>query len=54
MTQDEIQTALKELAQRADKFMNDVMPQIGKLCIQDYGNLNELCMLLTRLKKELA
>lgn len=48
------QDLLKELTLRADAFVNDVMPQIGKLCIQDFENLNELCMLLTQLKREMT
>ncbi len=40
----------QECIDRAAKFYDDVMPQIGGLCIQDYGNLNELGILLERLK----
>ena len=47
-------TELEELADRANVFYNDVITQIGGLCIQDYGNLNELGMLLTKREKEIA
>jgi|GEM_PF-3952452 len=41
---------LIELAHRADKFLEDVMPQVGGLCIQDFENLNELCCLVSEIK----
>ena len=44
---------LDERQQCIDKaaiFVDDVMRQIGKLVIQDYQNLNELCILLNKLK----
>lgn len=37
---DEIES-LRETLRKANLFVNDVMPQIGKLTIQDFGNLNE-------------
>lgn len=37
---------------RAAIFFDDVMPQIGGICIQDYANLNELAMLLTKLRSK--
>ena len=40
----------KELVERTDKFLNDILPQISRVCVQDFENLNELCMLLTELK----
>jgi len=40
------------ILKKADVFVDDVMPQIGGLCIQDYGNLNELCMGLTKWKSQ--
>ena len=36
---------------KARIFVDDVMPQIGGICLQDYANMNELCMALTRLEK---
>jgi len=39
---EELETALK----RAQAFYNDIMPQIGKLSLQDYANVNELGMAL--------
>ena len=39
-----------ECLDRSAIFFNDVLPQIGRLAIQDYANLNELSMLLTRLR----
>ncbi len=44
---------IKEMQKTIDmayKFYSDVMPQIGGLCIQDYDNLNQLGILLDRLK----
>ena len=43
---------LQEICQRADKFMDDVLPQIGGLAIQDVSNLNELLMLLTSVRNK--
>ena len=43
---------MQECINKADKFVNDVMPQIGRICLQDYANLNEMCMLLTELKTD--
>lgn len=40
-----------ELLTKSKKFYDDVMPQIGKLVIQDYENLNELAILLSKVKK---
>ena len=31
-------------------LLKDIMPQIGSICINDYQNLNELCMDVTRLE----
>lgn len=44
---------LRKLADCADKFFNDVMPQIGGLTIQDFANLNELGMALTAHKQRM-
>lgn len=46
--------ALKETCRKANVFVDDVMPQIGGLCIQDFENLNLLCMELSKLKREAA
>lgn len=43
---------MQEFIDRANMFFEDVMPQIGGLCIQDYGNLNELGILLSKLKSK--
>lgn len=40
---------LVELIDRVKKFYDDVTPQIGKLCIQDYQNVNELGIILNRI-----
>lgn len=40
----------RECIQRMDAFLKDVMPQIGRLCVQDYQNLNELCIAVSKLK----
>ena len=45
---------LEELADRAAVFYDDVITQIGGLCIQDFQNLNELGILLARREKEIA
>jgi len=38
----------RECINRAAIFIDDVMPQIGKLCIQDYDNLNRLLILIRK------
>ena len=40
----------QECIDRAAVFLEDVIPQIGELCIQDYDNLNQLGILLEKLK----
>lgn len=40
-----------ELLQRADAFVEEVLPQARHLVL-DVGNLNELCILISRLKHE--
>lgn len=39
---------LQELADRSAIFFNDVLPQIGGLCVQDFANVNELGMLIDK------
>jgi hypothetical protein len=39
---------LRKCARKALIFFDDVMPQVGKLCIQDYANLNEAAILLRK------
>lgn len=51
-TAEELKNDLNELVDRADKFYDDVLNQIGNITIQDHYNLNQLGMLLDRLKKE--
>ena len=41
-----------QLLKRADAFVNDVMSQIGDICIQDYANLNNLSIGLTKWKSQ--
>lgn len=41
----------EEFINRISKFMDDVMPQMSGLCIQDFANLNLLLMEVTRRKK---
>ena len=41
-----------KILKKANIFVNDVMPQIGGLTIQDFANLNELCIELTNLGYE--
>ena len=43
---------LEELADRAAVFYDDIITQIGSLCIQDFQNLNGLGILLTKHKKK--
>ena len=43
---------LEELANRANAFYSEVLPQIGGLCIQEFENLNELGMLLSKRERE--
>jgi hypothetical protein len=40
---------MKDCIRMANEFYKDVIPQIGGLCIQDYGNLNELGIALKKL-----
>ena len=49
---EESDAVIAELVKRTNLFVEDVMPQIGGLCIQDFANLNELCMLLSKHKGE--
>jgi hypothetical protein len=44
---------LVEIARKSRVFFDDVMPQIGGLCIQDFANVNELAMAMTELEKGL-
>lgn len=39
---------LQELTNRASVFFNDVMPQAGRLVLQDYANTNDLGRLLEK------
>lgn len=39
----------QELLVKLNDFYNDVLPQIGNICIQDYAELNEIGMELTNL-----
>lgn len=39
---------LQELTNRASVFFNDVMPQAGRLVLQDYANANDLGRLLEK------
>jgi hypothetical protein len=43
---------ISRLIQLSDAFLNEVLPQAGKLCFQDYGAINELANLLTKLKQQ--
>lgn len=40
----------QECIDRAAIFYDDVMKQVGNLCIQDYQNLNELGVMLAKLR----
>lgn len=40
----------QECIDRADVFFNDVMKHIGNIALQDYQNMNELGILLTKLR----
>lgn len=40
----------QECIDRANIFFEDVLPQAGKLCIQDFENVNLLGILLSKLK----
>lgn len=48
----ELEADLKSLHKLSKQFVDDVMPQIGGLCIQDFGALNDLCMLISKLEKQ--
>jgi hypothetical protein len=45
------ESEMNRLAELADELVEDIMPQIGGLCIQRFDHLNELCMLLSQWKK---
>jgi len=40
---------MQECIDRSNNFFEDILPQMDKLVLQDYRNLNELGMLLSRL-----
>lgn len=42
---------LEALAELADSVLEDVLPQVGQLALQDYGALNELCLAITEYKR---
>lgn len=49
---DQLKAALDEhdeLLSKVSELVNDIMPQIKHLIIQDFDNLNEVCMGLTKL-----
>ena len=50
MTKEEQQklAELQECANRANILLDDIFPQIAKMAVQDYANLNELAMLLAK------
>lgn len=50
VAQSELQQDLPKLITLVDEFVEDVLPQAGKLCFQNYGNLNEMCLLLKKFK----
>ncbi len=43
---------IKRLIKLADNFVEDVMPQIGGLCIQRFDEVNELCIGLSKWKRD--
>ena len=53
MTDDVLVKKLPRLIKLAEEFIEDVLPQAGKLTFQRYDHLNELCLLISEFKKEL-
>lgn len=45
---------MEQTVELSDELVDDIMPQVGKLVIQRYDNLNTLCMNLTELTKEVV
>ena len=43
---------MNRIAELANEFVVDVLPQTGRLALQNYGHLNELCLLLNDWRKE--
>lgn len=43
---------LQRIAILTEEFLDDVLPQAGKLAIQRYDHLNELCILCREVKIE--
>ena len=44
---------IQELLDRSDTFVNEVLPQAGKLSI-NISNINELCVLIRKMRQQLA
>ena len=42
---------IDRLVELANEFVNDVLPQVGRIVIEDFSKLNELCLLLTDYEK---
>ena len=49
MTEKEV-SEVQECINLTTKFIDDVLPQIGNIVLQDYAGLNRLCILLRKLK----
>lgn len=45
---DSVRKERDELLEKSLIFFDEVIPQIGKICLQDYENLNELGTLLSK------
>lgn len=42
----------KEFYQKLDEIINELLKGIGNIVLEDYGKLNDVCMEITRRKKQ--
>lgn len=42
----------KEFYTQLDEIMQELLPGVAHLCLTDYGKLNDVCMEITRRRKE--
>ena len=42
----------KEFYTQLDEIMQELLPGVAHLCLTDYGKLNDVCMEITKRRKE--
>lgn len=42
----------KEFYNQLDEIIQELLPGVAHLCLSDYGKLNDVCMEITRRKKQ--